>query len=137
MIKLSEAILQDKLKPGGKFGPTDYGFISMDSTGCLHWEDGKDKESVIMCKEHMELEGEIIPAEPKVMSAKEWLIEYDKDKNTNGVNWNDGNMKESYEAGYKNGRLEMWLAVKEILQLDNHLITDKTVTKLFNELKPE
>jgi len=134
MIKLSEAILQDKLKPGGKFGPTDYGFISMDSTGCLHWEDGKDKESVIMCKEHMELEGEIIPAEPKVMTAEEYLktIEEKSEPDCHRC-WIQGNRK-GFEDGHKNGRLEMWLEFKK--RLLKGLVLDR-VKAVVEELKPE
>lgn len=92
---LKDAIF--KMNTGDCFD-SDKGALEMKPTGKLHYISGR---KVPLTTENLNLEGEIIPAKPKVLSAKEMLSKMPD------VNIDDYEMIVKYgEAMHKNGRME-------------------------------
>jgi hypothetical protein len=108
--KLQDAIF--KMKPGDKFKPeNDYEMI-MNQTMQLVWPGGGN---VSMSPAHLNLEGEIIPAEPKVLTAEEFIGKgYNHPVEEQRYHYED--MVMIANRFHKNGRLERDLELRPLVK---------------------
>ena len=105
-MTLQEAVY--KMSPGDTFKPIKEGLsvMKMQKSGFLLNDKGNN---LIMSADAMEIEGQIMPAEPKVLTAEEMYNKELKFHTCSTVN-----TLRHGEAMDKNGQLKQWLGHKEL-----------------------